>query len=96
MIRSELILEVAKSNKLTYANADRVVSTVLDTIIKHLKAGKRIELRGFGVFSVRVRKPRKGRNPKTGASVQVAEKRVPFFRAGRSIKSALNKKGSEG
>ena len=95
MIKSELVVEVAKSNKLTYANADRVVSTVFDTIIKQLKAGKRVEVRGFGVLSLRFRKARIGRNPKTGASVQVAERRVPFFRAGRSVKRALSKKGTE-
>ncbi len=96
MIKSELVAEVAKNNKLTFVNADRVVTTVFDTIIKNLKAGKRVELRGFGVFSVRVRKPRVGRNPKTGKIVRVDEKRMPFFRAGHRVKVALNKKGSEG
>ena len=96
MIKSELVAEVAKNNKLTILNADRLVTTVFDTIIKHLKDGKRVELRGLGVFSIRVRKPRKGRNPRTGNSVQVDERRVVFFRAAHRVKIALNKKGSEG
>ena len=94
MIRSELVAKVAEENRLTQANADRVVSTVINTIVKALVNDNRVELRGFGVLSVRHRKPRAARNPKTGASVQVAAKRVPFFKAGKAVKSALNKKGS--
>ena len=94
MIRSELVAKVAEENKLTQANADRVVSTVINTIIKALINDNRVELRGFGVLSVRHRKPRAARNPKTGANVQVSAKRVPFFKAGKAVKTALNKKGA--
>lgn len=94
MIRSELVAKVAEENHLTHANADRVVSTVINTIIKALVNDNRVELRGFGVLSVRYRKSRAARNPKTGAGVHVAAKRVPFFKAGKTIKVALNKKGA--
>ena len=93
MIKSELIATVAEANHLTRANTERVVNTFFDAITDALVKGKRVELRGWGVLSVRTRKSRTGRNPRTGASVQVAEKRVPFFKAGKAIKDALNKKG---
>ncbi len=92
MIKSELIAQVAAKENLTHTNAERAVTTVLDSIIKALSAGKRVELRGFGVLSVRTRKPRKARNPKTGESVEIGVKRVPFFKAGKAVKDALNKK----
>ncbi len=93
MIKSELIAKIAEANKLSRTDADHVVSTVFDEIAKALIAGNRVELRGFGVLSVRTRNARVGRNPKTGAQVKVEEKRVPFFKAGKSINDALNKKG---
>lgn len=92
MIKSELIAKIAEQNKLGKADAERVVSTVFNEITKALVAGNRVELRGFGVLSVRTRKPRVARNPKTGESVTVAEKKVPFFKSGKSINDALNKK----
>ncbi|MBQ7413032.1 MAG: integration host factor subunit beta [Alphaproteobacteria bacterium] len=92
MIKSELINKVAEANDLTHHNAERVVNTVLNTITKALVNDNRVELRGFGVLSVRKRKPRAARNPKTGAGVQVEAKRVPFFKAGKAVKDALNKK----
>ena len=94
MIKSELVAKVAEENKLTAQNAERVVNTLLNAMSKALIAGKRVELRGFGVLSVRTRKARNARNPKTGAHVQVSAKRVPFFKAGKSIRDALNKKGA--
>lgn len=92
MIKSELISKIAEQNNLSKNDAERVVSTVFNEITKALSDGNRVELRGFGVLSVRVRKPRLARNPKTGAKVEVAEKRVPFFKAGKNINAALNKK----
>ena len=93
MIKSELVNKVAEENKLTRINAERVVDTVFNTITKTLVGNGRVEIRGFGVLSVRQRKPRAARNPKTGAGVQVNAKRVPFFKAGKAIKDALNKQG---
>ena len=92
MIKSELVNKVAEANNLTHFNADRIVTTVLDAITQALVDDNRVELRGFGVLSVRHRKPRAARNPKTGTGVQVEAKRVPFFKAGKAVKLALNKK----
>lgn len=92
MIKSELIAKVAEEHNLIKADAERVVATIFNTMTKALSEGKRVELRGFGVLSVRTRKPRLARNPKTGAKVQVEEKKVPFFKAGKNINAALNKK----
>ncbi|MBQ9738197.1 MAG: integration host factor subunit beta [Alphaproteobacteria bacterium] len=91
MIKSELISKIAEQNKLSKNDAERVISTFFNEITKALSEGNRVELRGFGVLSVRTRKPRLARNPKTGAKVEVAEKRVPFFKAGKNINAALNK-----
>ena len=92
MIKSELINKVAEVNNLTHHNAEMVVTTVLKAITEALVNDNRVELRGFGVLSVRHRKPRAARNPKTGAGVQVEAKRVPFFKAGKAVKKALNNK----
>ncbi len=91
MIKSELIDKIARTEHVTRAVAKRIVATIFDTITDALAQGSRVELREFGVLSVRTRKARKGRNPKTGAAVQVTEKKVPFFKAGKAIKNALNK-----
>ncbi len=92
MIKSELVAKLAEQTNLSKSDSERIVSTVFDEITKALIAGNRVELRGFGVLSVRERKARQGRNPKTGAKVSVNAKRVPFFKAGKSINDALNKK----
>ena len=92
MIKSELIAKIAEQNKLSKTDAERIISTFFKEITKALSEGKRVELRGFGVLSVRTRKPRVARNPKTGESVEVAEKKVPFFKSGKNINDALNKK----
>ena len=92
MIKSELITKLSEKTNLNKQDAERVVTTVFDEISKALIKGNRAELRGFGVLSVRSRQSRLGRNPKTGEKVQVAAKKVPFFKAGKSINDALNKK----
>ena len=92
MIKSELVAKLAEQTNLTKTDAENVVSTVFKEITKALVKGNRVELRGFGVLSVRERKPRTGRNPKTGEKVEVSSKKVPFFKAGKSINKALNKK----
>ena len=83
---------MSEKTNLNKQDAERVVTTVFDEISKALIKGNRVELRGFGVLSVRSRQSRLGRNPKTGEKVQVAAKKVPFFKAGKSINDALNKK----
>ena len=91
MIKSELIDKVAEAENVSRSVAKRIVNTIFDTIATALIEGNRVELREFGILSVRTRKARTGRNPKTGDSVQVREKKVPFFKAGKAVKEALNK-----
>ncbi len=91
MTKSELIERISKANPhLYHTDIERIVTTIFGEISNALSAGNRVELRGFGVFSVRTRKPRKARNPKTGASVSVEEKTVPFFKAGKMLKKRIN------
>lgn len=92
MIKSELITKISEKNKLSMHDAECVVSTIFDEIKNALIEGNRVELRGFGVLSVRTRNARVSRNPKTGEAVQVAQKRVPFFKAGKTLTETLNKK----
>ena len=92
MTRSELIAKLAAKNPTLYhRDIERLVSTILDEIGGALEHGDRVELRGFGAFSVRHRKSRMGRNPRTGSSVQVSEKRVPFFKMGKGMRERLNR-----
>jgi integration host factor subunit beta len=91
MIKSELVARLAvRYPHLYHRDVERVVSTVLDEISAALAKGDRVELRGFGAFSVKVRPARQGRNPRTGAPVEVEEKRVPFFRTGKELRERLN------
>jgi integration host factor subunit beta len=91
MIKSELVLRLAQRYPhLFHRDVERIVSAVLDEIAVSLADGKRVELRGFGVFSVKVRSSRTGRNPRTGQSVSVGEKRSPFFRTGKELRERLN------
>ncbi len=92
MTKSELIARLAAQNPTLYhRDIERLVSTVFDTIIGALEDGDRVELRGFGAFSVRQRDARVGRNPRTGESVSVEAKTVPFFKMGKGMKERLNK-----
>jgi integration host factor subunit beta len=79
---------------LYHRDVERIVSTVLDEISSALASGDRVELRGFGAFSVKVRPARQGRNPRTGETVAVEEKRVPFFRTGKELRERLNTNGA--
>lgn len=91
MIRSELIQKIADDNPhLTQRHVERIVNTVFEEIISALSRGDRVELRGFGAFSVKERDARQGRNPRTGESVAVDEKRVPFFKTGKLLRDRLN------
>jgi integration host factor subunit beta len=94
MIKSELITKLAAENPhLTRADVERVVNTVLDRMTEALEEGGRVELRGFGAFSVRERPARAGRNPRTGETVDVAAKAVPFFKSGKELRATLNLEG---
>ena len=94
MIRSELIQKIADENPHLYQrDVERIVNTIFEEIIDAISDGNRVELRGFGAFSVKARGARIGRNPRTGASVQVDEKHVPFFKTGKLLRDRLNGKG---
>lgn len=91
MIKSELVGRLAQRYPhLYHRDVERIVSTVLDEIATALVDGKRVELRGFGVFSVKLRSSRTGRNPRTGQPVSVGQKRAPFFRTGKELRDRLN------
>ncbi len=91
MIRSELVQKIAEENPHLYQrDVERIVSTIFDEIIEAMANGNRVELRGFGAFSVKKRDARVGRNPRTGESVEVEEKYVPFFKTGKLLRDRLN------
>ena len=91
MIKSELVQKVLDANPhLFQRDAERIVSAFFDEIAQALARRERVELRGFGAFSTKHRKARQGRNPRTGASVNVPEKFVPFFKAGKGLRERLN------
>lgn len=91
MLRSELIAKLTDENPdLRADDLERVVGVILDEITEALARGDRVELRGFGAFSVRQRKARMGRNPRTGEAVKVEAKSVPFFRPGKELRARVN------
>ena len=91
MIKSELVQKIAdKSPHLYHRDIERIVNTILDEVIAAMKDGNRIELRGFGAFSVKSRNARMGRNPRTGSAVEVIAKRVPFYKTGKELRERLN------
>ena len=93
MIRSELVQKIADENPhLYHRDVERIVNTIFEEIIEAMARGERVELRGFGAFSVKKRDARVGRNPRTGASVQVDEKHVPLFKTGKLLRDRLNGK----
>ena len=93
MIRSELVQKLVDDNPhLYHRDIERIVSTFFDEITDALANGDRVELRGFGAFSVKQRDARMGRNPRTGESVQVDAKHVPFFKTGKLLRDRLNGK----
>ncbi len=91
MIKSELVQKIADNNPHLYQrDVENIVNAILNEIGDALSEGNRVELRGFGAFSVKHRKPRTGRNPRTGESVEVDEKWVPFFKTGKELRDRLN------
>ena len=92
MIKSQLIAKLVERNpSLSLRDAERVVNAILDAIVEGLAEGRRVELRGFGVFTVRERRPRLSRNPSTNEKVEVPAKKVPHFRAGKELHERLNR-----
>lgn len=91
MIKSELVQRIANRNPHLYLrDVEKIVNAILDEITNALARGDRVELRGFGAFSVKHRDARVGRNPRTGAHVSVNEKTVPFFKTGKEMRERLN------
>lgn len=91
MTKSELILKLAEMNPHLYqSHSEQIVDTIFEEITKALEARSRVELRGFGAFSVKKRKARMGRNPRTGETVKVDNKSVPFFKIGKKMHERLN------
>ena len=95
MTKADLVEEVTQLGDLTRRDGEVIVDTIFDSVIHALKTGDKIEIRGFGSFRIRQRKPRIGRNPKTGAKVEVPAKRVPYFKPSKELRDLVNPKTDE-
>ena len=96
MTRSDLVEELAaRFSQLAHRDAEHAVKTLLDAMSDTLARGNRIEIRGFGSFSINRRPPRMGRNPRSGESVAIPEKRVPHFKPGKALREAVDKRTAE-
>lgn len=94
MTKSELIQRLAEANPHLYLrDVERIVTTIFDEITEALADGNRVELRGFGAFSVKERASRTGRNPRTGEAVEVPAKFIPYFKTGKQLREKLNRNG---
>ena len=92
MIKSELVTRIATQNPHLYQrDVENIVNAILGEIVAAMARGDRVELRGFGAFSVKRREARVGRNPRTGTAVQVGEKFIPFFKTGKEMRERLNR-----
>ncbi|MGO8788350.1 MAG: HU family DNA-binding protein [Terriglobia bacterium] len=90
MTKAELIEDVSRVVEMSRKDSEIIVETIFDSIVKSLKAGDKIEIRGFGSFRTRQRQPRVGRNPKTGARVDVPAKKIPYFKPSKELKDLVN------
>src|SRR5579862_8100984 len=90
MTKAELIEDVSRVVEMSRKDSEVIVETIFDSIVKSLKAGDKIEIRGFGSFRTRQRKPRIGRNPKTGTRVNVPAKKIPYFKPSKELKDLVN------
>ncbi|MGH9358840.1 MAG: HU family DNA-binding protein [Terriglobia bacterium] len=90
MTKADLIEEISKTAEMSRKDSEVVVETVFESIIRSLRSGDKIEIRGFGSFRTRERKARVGRNPKTGARVDVPAKKIPFFKPSKELKDVVN------
>ena len=91
MTKADLIEDVSRLAEVTRKDGEVIVETIFDSIVRSLRVGDKIEIRGFGSFRTRQRKPRIGRNPKTGDKVDVPPKKVPYFKPGKELKELINK-----
>ena len=90
MTKADLIEEVSRVVEMTRKDSEIIVETIFESIVKALRASDKIEIRGFGSFRTRQRNPRVGRNPKTGARVEVPSKKVPYFKPSKELKDLIN------
>jgi len=90
MTKADLIEEVSRLAEVTRKDSEVIVETIFDSIVRSLRVGDKIEIRGFGSFRTRQRKPRVGRNPKTGDRVEVPAKKIPFFKPSKELKDLVN------
>jgi integration host factor subunit beta len=90
MTKAELIEEVSRVVEMSRKDSEVIVETIFDSIVRALRGGEKIEIRGFGSFRTRQRQPRIGRNPKTGTRVEVPAKRIPFFKPSKELKDLVN------
>lgn len=90
MTKADLVEELTRSGELTRRDGEVIVDTIFDSVIAALKSGDKVEVRGFGSFRVRQREPRIGRNPKTGAKVDVPAKKVPYFKPSKELRDLVN------
>jgi len=95
MTKADLIEEVARVVDMTRKDSEIIVETIFASIVKALRATDKIEIRGFGSFRTRQRNPRVGRNPKTGARVEVPSKKVPYFKPSKELKDLINGSSTE-
>src|ERR1041384_7485455 len=97
MLKSDLIQRIASQNPHLYQrDIEKIISAMFDEIVEALRRGDRVELRGFGAFSIKLREARQGRNPRTGAVVQVAKKAMPYFKTGKEMRARLNRETTSG
>jgi integration host factor subunit beta len=90
MTKAELIEEVSRVVEMSRKDSEVIVETIFDSVVRALRGGEKIEIRGFGSFRTRQRQPRIGRNPKTGTRVEVPAKRIPFFKPSKELKDLVN------
>ncbi|HEY5254794.1 MAG TPA: HU family DNA-binding protein [Acidobacteriaceae bacterium] len=90
MTKADLVVDVMRLGDLTRTDAETIIETIFDSVVAALRSGDKIEIRGFGSFRTRQRNPRIGRNPKTGARVEVPSKRVPYFKPSKDLRDLVN------
>lgn len=90
MTKADLIEEVSRVVEMTRKDSEVIVEAIFDSIVRSLRAGDKIEIRGYGSFRTRQRQPRVGRNPKTGTRVEVPSKRIPYFKPSKELKDLVN------
>lgn len=96
MTKADLIEEVSRVVEMTRKDSEVIVEAIFDSVVRSLRTGDKVEIRGFGSFRTRQRQPRVGRNPKTGTRVEVPSKRIPYFKPSKELKDLVNVSGGGG